>query len=31
MKNVMSKLENMTMEDVAKVLIEARKTKLIDI
>jgi len=31
LKNVMSKLENMTIEDVAKILIEARKTKLIDI
>ena len=31
LKNVMAKLENLTMEDVAKILIEARKTNLIDI
>ena len=31
MKAVVSKLENISVEDLAKVLIEARKTKLIEI
>ena len=30
-KSVVSKLENMSVEDLAKILIEARKTKLIEI
>ena len=29
--SVVSKLENMSMEDLAKILIEARKTKLLEI
>jgi hypothetical protein len=28
---VVSKLENMSMEELAKILIEARKTKLLEI
>ncbi len=28
---VVSKLENMSLEDLAKILIEARKTKLIEV
>ncbi len=30
-KSVISKLENISVEDLAKILIEARKTKLIEI
>ena len=30
-KSVVSKLENISVEDLAKILIEARKTKLIEI
>ena len=30
-KAVVSKLENISVEDLAKILIEARKTKLIEI
>ena len=30
-KSVVSKLENISVEDLAKILIEARKTKLIEV